>query len=208
MDVRRKDDYMSSHIDPKTGKPKIILDLCGGTGSWGRPYKEAGYDVRMITLPEHDVRMYAPPENVYGILAAPPCTEFSMAKNFHGKGNYTHDFLSGLEVASACMRIILTSNPVFWALENPVGHLLKWLKTPQYIFDAWEFGDGYQKRTALWGEFNHPVKTVLEKPPGIKKFSMLHSREIAPEYYGILDRQARRAITPTGFANAFFKANQ
>ena len=31
---------------------KIILDLCGGTGSWSRPYKEAGYDVRLITLPE------------------------------------------------------------------------------------------------------------------------------------------------------------
>ena len=24
---------------------KIILDLCGGTGSWSKPYKEAGYDV-------------------------------------------------------------------------------------------------------------------------------------------------------------------
>lgn len=23
---------------------KIILDLCGGTGSWSRPYREAGYD--------------------------------------------------------------------------------------------------------------------------------------------------------------------
>lgn len=31
---------------------KIILDLCGGTGAWSRPYKEAGYDVRLITLPE------------------------------------------------------------------------------------------------------------------------------------------------------------
>lgn len=25
---------------------KIILDLCDGTGSWSKPYKEAGYDVR------------------------------------------------------------------------------------------------------------------------------------------------------------------
>lgn len=32
---------------------KIILDLCGGTGSWSRPYKEAGYDVRIITLPDN-----------------------------------------------------------------------------------------------------------------------------------------------------------
>ena len=23
-------------------KDKIILDLCGGTGAWSRPYKEAG----------------------------------------------------------------------------------------------------------------------------------------------------------------------
>lgn len=51
---------------------KIILDLCGGSGSWSRPYKQAGYDVRLITLPLYDVLLYEPPENVYGILAAPP----------------------------------------------------------------------------------------------------------------------------------------
>ena len=45
---------------------KIILDLCGGTGSWSKPYKENGYDVRVITLPEHDVRTFEPPKNVYG----------------------------------------------------------------------------------------------------------------------------------------------
>lgn len=39
---------------------KIILDLCGGTGSWSRPWKENGYDVRNITLPEYDVRTYPP----------------------------------------------------------------------------------------------------------------------------------------------------
>ena len=50
---------------------KIILDLCGGTGAWSKPYRDAGYDVRVITLPDHDVLTYIPPENVYGILAAP-----------------------------------------------------------------------------------------------------------------------------------------
>ena len=29
-------------------KEKIILDLCGGTGSWSKPYKDAGYDVKVI----------------------------------------------------------------------------------------------------------------------------------------------------------------
>jgi hypothetical protein len=46
---------------------KIILDLCGGTGAWSRPYLEVGYDVRNITLPEYDVRLYQPLDNVYGI---------------------------------------------------------------------------------------------------------------------------------------------
>jgi len=189
---------------------KIIIDLCGGTGSWSRPYAERleEYEVRNITLPEYDVRLYTPPDHVYGILAAPPCTEFSRAKHFHGRGKYRHDFTQGLEIVSACMRIILTAQPKFWAVENPAGYLAKWLKAPQYIFDAWEFGENYQKRTALWGNFNIPEKTAAKKPEGVVKFSMLKSREIAPEYYGVLDRQARRAVTPAGFAEAFFKANR
>jgi ubiquinone/menaquinone biosynthesis C-methylase UbiE len=27
---------------------KIILDLCGGTGSWSKPYSDNGYDVRIV----------------------------------------------------------------------------------------------------------------------------------------------------------------
>lgn len=51
---------------------KIILDLCGGTGSWSRPWQFNGYDVRIITLQAYDVLTYDPPDNVWGILAAPP----------------------------------------------------------------------------------------------------------------------------------------
>lgn len=195
-------------MQPKDNSDKIILDLCGGTGSWSKPYKDAGYDVRVITLPEYDVCTYAPPDNVYGILAAPPCTEFSNAKHFHGKGNYHHNFKAGLEIVSACMRIILTCNPIFWALENPNGYLKNWLKNPFMLFEPWEYGDIYQKSTALWGKFNKPLKINTEKPIGIKKFSMLKSKEIHPEYYGVLDRQARRAITPQGFSKAFYEANK
>ena len=45
----------------ESNEGKIILDLCGGTGAWSAPYKDAGYDVRVITLPEYDVRDYTPP---------------------------------------------------------------------------------------------------------------------------------------------------
>jgi hypothetical protein len=106
------------------------------------------------------------------------------------------------------MRIILTAKPKWWALENPNGYLKRWLGEPSLIFEPWWYGDKHQKTTALWGEFNLPQRTVANKPEGIVKFSMLRSKEIYPEFYGKLSRQERRAITPPGFAQAFFKANR
>lgn len=99
----------------------VILDLCGGSGSWSRPYVEAGYDVRLVTLPEYDVLTYTPPENVHGILAAPPCTEFSVLNCIAAPRERKPD--EGLKVVLACLRIIEQCKPVWWALENPVGYL-------------------------------------------------------------------------------------
>jgi len=205
---------------------KIILDLCGGTGSWSRPYKDAGYDVRNITLPDYDVRTYQPPENVYGILAAPPCTMFSLART---KAKKPRDLREGMEIVRACLDIIWSCMEIkqdtakkklplrFWALENPSGMLKYFLGKPVFEFNPYEFGDGYKKRTYLWGWFNEPKKTggkILVdspyhslNPEKMKKFDKLASREIAPEMFGKLTRQERRAITPAGFAKAFFEAN-
>jgi len=191
-------------------RDRLILDLCGGTGSWSRPYVEADYDVRLIDIKNgDDVRLFKPPsEPVWGILAAPPCVEFSYAKHFHGKGNYSHDFLRGLSIVDACLRIVTVTEPVWWALENPKSYLLKWLGKPIFQFQPWWYGDDYQKQTCLWGKFSEPKRSVFEKPAGLKKFSMLKSKEIHPDYYGKLSRQERRAITPRGFAQSFFEANQ
>jgi len=208
---------------------KIILDLCGGTGAWSKPYKEAGYDVRNITLPNYDVRTYKPPENVYGILAAPPCTEFSFAKT---NSKYPRDIKVGMETVMACLGIVWKcqyelptplakrTNLRFWALENPYGLLRRYLGHPVMIFNPYDFGDVYQKKTCLWGYFNKPKKKPLKifskdyihtiAPNGkqLKKFDKLASREIAPEQFGKLTRQERRAITPVGFAKAFYNANK
>jgi len=197
---------------------KIILDLCGGTGSWSKPYKEAGYDVRLITLPDHDVRTYEPPENVYGILAAPPCTEFSFAKNgCHRK----RDFTMGMETVRRVMEIIWLCREKgslkFWALENPMGYLRQFLGRPCYTFEQWQFGEKIIKRTDIWGYFDNPVPLVKQKPSGMtvrnpsgrtnaRDFS---SPKCPPEYRHLkLDRAALRAITPPGFARAFFEKNQ
>ena len=203
---------------PEKNSDKIILDLCGGTGSWSRPYKEAGYDVRLITFPDYDVRTYEPPENVYGILAAPPCTEFSLAKN----GSPTpRNLESGLEIVRACLKIIwgcqLQQKLKFWAMENPVGLLRQFIGRPKFTFRQWEFGDMAVKPTDIWGYFNEPRKSVHEMPEGItKRYSSGKVNTFAwaapkpPEWLNAsnLTRADLRAITPPGFAKAFWRANK
>ncbi len=85
-------------------KDKVILDLCGGTSSWSKPYQKAGYDVRLITLPDRDVRLYQPVDKVYGILAAPPCTHLagSGARWWKEKGEVA--LLEALSVVDGEMR--------------------------------------------------------------------------------------------------------
>lgn len=146
-------------------------------------------------------------ERFTAFLRPPPCTEFSFAKHYHGKGNYTHDFKEGLSVVDACLRVIMFCKPDWWALENPRGYLRNFLGDPRMTFNPWQYGDLYQKTTDIWGNYNIPAPIYEKKPEGVKKFSLLKSKEIAPEQYGILTRTERRAITPAGFAQAFFEAN-
>jgi len=175
---------------------KIILDLCGGTGAWSKPYKKAGYDVRNITLPNFDVRTYMPLDEVYGVLAAPPCTEFSLAK-----GSRPRDFEKGMEIVEACLNIIWRCHPIFWCLENPRGFLRQFLGKPPLTVHYWWYGDGKDKPTDLWGYYNFPKKRYTEPPVLIQKMKNTPG--------GKIDCKSRieRATTPPGFAQAFFEAN-
>jgi len=177
---------------------RIILDLCGGTGAWSKPYKEADYDVRIITLPDYDVRTYIPSENVYGVLAAPPCTDLagSGARWWIEKGEEA--LFEALALVDACMRIILITKPKFWSLENPVGRLSKYLGKPKLYFNPCDYGDPWTKKTCLWGNFNIPKKNPVKPIEGSK----IHL------YPPSQNRAMLRSITPEGFAKAFFEANK
>ena len=193
-----------------------------GTGSWAKPYKDAGYDVRLITLPEYDVLTYVPPRDVYGILAAPPCTEFSLLNCIAEQRERNLD--EGMKVVNACLEIIKKCNPKFYAIENPIGYLKNYLGKPEFTFQPWEFGDAWTKRTCIWGKFNLPKKIYanwedvpklnLYTRPNRKKpnYAYLHKSAIAniPQLSGYSPKTDAefRAITPPGFAKAFFEANQ
>ena len=179
--------------------------------------------MRVITLPEYDVFDYEPPENVYGILAAPTCTHFSFART---TAKTPRDLENSMRLIRRCLQIIwqcqytlskptaLKTTLQFWALENPRGFLQFFLGKPALEFHPWEYGDSYMKTTHLWGNFKLPVKNVVEYQK--TKFDQLNLRELPelPQGYkynagcGLTVRQVRRSITPSGFATAFFNANK
>lgn len=218
-------------------KNKIILDLCGGTGAWSEPYKNAGYDTHVITLPEWNVVDFSAAvnigeltfhnstslkllnmRNIYGVLAAPPCTEFSLAKS-----NKERDLYNAMRIVESCMQIIWAirsckdSNLKFWALENPRGLLRQFLGAPAFTFEHWQFGEDSIKPTDIWGYFNPPKPTVKNRPDLLTKTflnksvnSKTWSAPACPPQYEHLNlsRAELRAITPKGFAEAFYHANK
>ena len=185
---------------------RVILDLCAGSGSWSAPYAAAGYDVRRITLPDSDVRVMPatvlPRRRVWGVLAAPPCNQFSLARNGHEKRS-PRDLVRGMEVVNACLRIVQQARPAWWALENPVGLLSRFLGTPRDVWNPCDFGDPWTKRTAIWGEYVIPARGPFVKPLGSGPFCDVHP-QTPPRYCRHADHRAK---TPGGFARAFFEAN-
>ena len=175
---------------------KTILDLCGGTGAWSKPYKDAGYDVRVITSPVYDVRLCEwIDEPVHGILAAPPCTIFSYARQRYGLPTQ-EELKEALSVVDACLRAVYIYKPKWWALENPRNKLRRYLGQPRMTFKRWWFEDEQEKPTCLWGEFNIPAYD-----PG---------KRTKPSTYKTKRQNTDPgdAITPPGFAKAFFEANK
>jgi hypothetical protein len=134
------------------------------------------------------------------------------------------DEFSGLIIVFACLRIVAQANPHFWAMENPRGYLRKYMKNPALNFQPWEYGDAWTKCTDIWGRFNQPDKLFvrwedvpklsLYTRPGRGKpnFAFLHesAQALIPQLSGFqADTDAAfRAITPPGFAKAFFEANR
>lgn len=212
---------------------KIILDLCGGTGSWSKPYKNNGYSVYNLTFPDYDITDFStfPIEvinaiqenNVYGILAAPPCTQFSIARN-DKTAKKKRNLEQGMEVVKCCLNIIwlcqykkyrINQGLKFWCLENPAsGYLKRFLGKPVLEFEPYEYGDTYTKFTALWGNFNNPKKNIVKPISGtmVKYASNFKELKLVNIDYqkktGIDSRTIRRSITPQGFAQLFYEENK
>ncbi len=176
---------------------RTILSLCDYSGNWSQPYRENGYHILQIDLKtEQDVRLLKHLSyRIYGILAAPPCTEFALSGNQHWGRKGRKALIEGLSIVDACLRAVVLYNPHFWVLENPMGRLKDYLGPPVYSFNPCDFGDPYKKKTLLWGKFNLPIKEPVEPILG----SLMHRMWST-------DKE-EKSNTPMGFSYAFFKAN-
>lgn len=200
---------------------KTILDLCGGTGSWSKPYKDASYTTMIVdptadddginyigTVAEFLVELMSLSSMLprfQGVLMAPPCTQFSGSGARHWiKKDIEGATVHAVDTVHNCLAVKDHLDPVWWVLENPVGRLMRLVPEVGPVrlqFDPSDYGDPYSKRTQLFGEFN----TNLKKVP----VSVAHERGSSPIHRAAPgdDRSKFRSITPLGFANAFFEAN-
>lgn len=200
---------------------KIILDFCGGTGMWSKPYKDAGYDVRIITLPHYDLFEYEEWRelipNIYGVLYAPTCTHFSLART---TAKTPRDLKGAMKLVNRGLYIIQEirchpeTNLKFWALENPVGYLRQLLGKPPLTFNPMDYGANYSKKTDLWGYYNIPKINPRKLNEEEKARCSINNRVLPklPDDYILPDsfrpQQARRSMTDEYFALAFYKANK
>lgn len=199
---------------------KTILHLCADIGSDSKPYKDAGYNVICVGK-DIGVENYHPPKDVYGVIANPPCTMFSIART---KAKKPRDLRLGMEAVKHCLRIIWETqydlenehqreSPLkFWVIENPATGMLRWfLGKPRFEYCQSEYGQFFTKKTALWGNFNEPYRPFMEPCINQSATSLggkYHSsRKVDKKNLGSGDG-GWKAECPKLFAKAFYEANQ
>lgn len=198
---------------------KTVLSLFDYSGSWSRPYREAGHNVIQIDIKLGiDImsinadwmyeNIFAQFETVDGILAAPPCTDFAVSgAQYWGEKDADGRTAKSIELVYQTIRIIDLCQPDWWVLENPVGRIDKLVPELQAFGPWWFqphwFGDAYTKKTGLWGTFTRPSKFNNVEPERVSS-----QGSWLMKLGGKSERTKElRSITPAGFAQAFYQAN-
>ena len=139
------------------------LFLCSGTGSVGRPFREAGWHVVdvdrdrrfgaevVVDILAWDYRAAFEPGYFDVVWASPDCTQYSVARTTAK----TPRDLDGADVLVAkCIEIMEHLAPRLWFLENPDTGLLKTREVvrgvPYVRVDYCMYGAPYRKRTRIW----------------------------------------------------------
>lgn len=190
-----------------------LLSLFDYSGQWSKPYMDAGWDVVQMDIKRgQDVMQfdYKKYKHFYGILAAPPCTDFSNSgAQYWNQKDTDGRTEQSVTLVKKTLEIVRHYSPKFWALENPLGRIQKCipeLGRPSYWFHPSDYGENYTKRTYLWGKFTPPMPLFTGGAIGIP---MPVNENFIMKLGGKSERTKElRSTTPPGFAKAFYEANQ
>lgn len=205
----------------ENSKKPHIISLCDYSGNWPKYYIENNYPVFLFDLKhdddivenQHEVLTCASIGNpsVLLILAAPPCTDFTISgAQYWPQKDKDGRTKASLKVVISCLEIIEILKPKYWALENPVGRLPKLLSNlgkPNYYFHPHEYAgyaidpelDRYTKKTGIWGKNLQPAKKSLDPIRVCAQGSWIQKLGGKSERTKTL-----RSMTPDGFAKAFY----
>ena len=138
-----------------------LLELFSGTGSVGKAFAEAGWDVISLDMdPKSNATVTADfmqwdwsefrPSHFDCIWASPPCTEYSIAKTT----GPPRDMEKADKIAQRTLDCIKDLKPKVWFFENPqTGYLkgrrvVEGLRYKDASYCVWGFD--YRKHTRIW----------------------------------------------------------
>lgn len=201
-----------------------VISLFDYSGVWAQPWVDDGrfavytFDRQRSAL--EDVFELNPDDyaDVRLVLAAPPCTHFTVASNRNWP-QYDADGRTAASVAlvEQTLALIEAWAPAVWALENPkVGRLPRLVPALRDVshwdFSPWQFAgwaddpasEAYQKSTRIWGTAERPE----ERPVARADVLGTGGKQTAVSWVSPgKDRANIRSKTPQGFARAFYAAN-
>lgn len=190
--------------------PKIIISLFDYSGEWSKWYRINGFrviqiDIKLgLSIYDFDYKSIAR-DLVKGIIAAPPCTDFSVSgAQYWQQKDADGRTAKSVALVKKTLEIIDFFNPEFWALENPVGRLPKLVPELQdygpFYFNPCDYGDPWTKKTGLWGSF----KPLLRNPVNPIKYS---SQGSWTQLLGGKGEKVKelRSVTPPIFRKRFMK---
>ena len=148
--------------------PKRILELFAGSGSVGKIFEAANWEVTSVDLSDKlckpticcsvlDIPLDKWPAGHFDVVwGSPPCVEYSRAKT-----TGVRDLEGADRLVLHTLALIRALNPTFWFMENPQTGLLKTrsfiqglpYKDLSYCHYAPEWG--YKKDTRVWTNCEH-----------------------------------------------------
>ena len=148
---------------------RTCLDLFAGLGGFSAAFADAGgWEVVTVDIDERfepdirgDVLDLRPADLPLAdvVLASPPCNCFSKAAAWQDHWDENGDpqtakAREAVALVHHTIGLIQAIAPDYWIVENPQGHLRRFLGPPTATVTYCQYGTTYQKPTGLWGE--HP----------------------------------------------------